>query len=1284
MGGTLGEGPGDKKPLTGKEIRSKYKDNPYVANGRESWGEWLDKKFAYGDPNKTIKDTVVSASKYAGIDPALLYTSAMEEGVQVALSKPDNVSEAYSMWSEKNSKDAAAYPVDGFYAYGLDTFGEVYTSLQKKGYLPKDFDKKFKVFEAVNEKNQKMKTAAFADDESALVAKAAMIRQAQDSLDNYAKSKKIQLTPKQKEFFTLAGYNSGLGNMPKMVESYRQKGYLKDDKFMEPGFKPASWGSVYTNVQRRLQNKYVLQEEGYFALGGSLNPEDSDPNMILPNHDPFGMVENPFAVAQETPQDPNRGNFFEIDNTSGTDVKQDYNIVPIGNRNKFVDMNQLEKAALMGMAGINFLSGGNSQGNMERNSYRKTLERSIYASSAPSHGTGSQAIMEFGGTLAGGPGDPTPPQNARKVKTVPQGYVPLEGFKNYFHNPVTKTGVLPQAGTSQQRGGGEKYNQKLISLLESGHSIDELVEKGYGTREGLAPFSKYYKTLEDDFVYIEPEEQPQEPDYMHKKMSERMFTPQQWAAGDASFYVMQGNSTDPFADMPENKVIDFRPINPHTGKPTGDYYQGIPSGEWSNTMGTNWGVTPERLQKFEKYKIMSGGKKLEFGGELEGEGGGLTITDGGGAKQISSSDHSNPMIEFRGKTHDEGGIGINFQGQEAEVENDEVGWVDQKGGLNIFGKLKVPGTNMTFKKLAKKVAKEESELDRKKSKYLEILNKVDEKDPYQSSASSTAKIMVSSLDKRSKEVAEKKEALASYQELILGMANERQQMEYGGRLQFDGGGKLSASSPEEVQKIIDKYSRGKSPLSAKDFIEVSEKYGVPLDMMLAQAIQESHFGTEGRAARTKNIFNVGNTDNGTENHQNSWRDGLETYAKLMQREYTKDGKFDVQGLLSSSFTRPKLGGTYATDKNYGAAVGRILNKINPEAGYEIGGLTAKVDPVDTGTKAPSSTNYDKAAFNLTKVPEMTFFKEGSTFSYQQEEPEGVETQYGLARREANPLSDDIEFAPADNRPMEYMSPLAVSQIAPELLALSTNRREAVYQPSFQPELKQTFETSFQAGRNSNQSSFNQAAKIAELTGNADMIANLAAQKYKADEAYNMQEIQGNAQQRAAVYAANTDTLNQSQQANIGLFGQQAQQQAQAKFNTDQQFHAAVGSLMSKVDQNRLENKTYNVYANLFKHYGFDKTGKVTFKPDDVVRKFNPGEAMEFGMFAARQGLDKVMGNSNKTVTTYDGNGNEKKVTQINSDLEEFDLIMKNKNLSDQQKQNILKKRGNTVFLNMNG
>lgn len=152
----------------------------------------------------------------------------------------------------------------------------------------------------------------------------------------------------------------------------------------------------------------------------------------------------------------------------------------------------------------------------------------------------------------------------------------------------------------------------------------------------------------------------------------------------------------------------------------------------------------------------------------------------------------------------------------------------------------------------------------------------------------------------------------------------------------DGGWTVS-----KVQGIINKYGNGKSPFTAADYLKVSKDTGVPIDLLLAQGIQESSLGTAGRAVRTKNVGNVGNTDNGAESHNDSWLSGLYRQANLLKKEYGVASQADVQRLVSNNFTRPVKGGNYASDSNYGYKIGKLLNELNGKDFYKYSQFTTE-------------------------------------------------------------------------------------------------------------------------------------------------------------------------------------------------------------------------------------------------------------------------------------------------------------------------------------------------------
>ena len=250
--------------------KAKYSTNPYFKD-REDWGESLDKKFP--NAKNTVRQSIYAASKRTGIDPGLLYTSAMEEGMKLALTGKDTgVRREGFVDYQKNNPKAKEYPIDGGYYYGLNTFGDKYGKTIKVSNLPKGF--KYTPYpQKGTDGSVAFNSAAFRTHEDAISAKAAQMKQVEEAMNYKLRDAKIDLSPEARKFFDMVGYNMGEEKTIEMIRSYQQKGYLKDDRFLDSKFQPASWKEPYTNVQRRYQNYRILNEQGYFNDYNTPNPK---------------------------------------------------------------------------------------------------------------------------------------------------------------------------------------------------------------------------------------------------------------------------------------------------------------------------------------------------------------------------------------------------------------------------------------------------------------------------------------------------------------------------------------------------------------------------------------------------------------------------------------------------------------------------------------------------------------------------------------------------------------------------------------------------------------------------------------------------------------------------------------------------------------------------------------------------------------------------------------------------------------------------------------------------
>lgn len=203
--------------------------------------------------NISAKDAAIQAAKKQGLDPALLYSSTMEEGASGLY--PDKKGEI-STGEEIDAK----YPVSGYANYGLDNFHTDFPEMVKKGYLPKDFD--YVKTGTKNEQGVPVMSGLFKNTEDAMQAKAAYVHLYQDRIDDYAKKTGVEMSPKAKQFFTLIGFNGGEGTAHKLIKYYKENGLLKDDKFLTtPPPKSVDPGGAFGHVLPRLQMADLLRKE---------------------------------------------------------------------------------------------------------------------------------------------------------------------------------------------------------------------------------------------------------------------------------------------------------------------------------------------------------------------------------------------------------------------------------------------------------------------------------------------------------------------------------------------------------------------------------------------------------------------------------------------------------------------------------------------------------------------------------------------------------------------------------------------------------------------------------------------------------------------------------------------------------------------------------------------------------------------------------------------------------------------------------------------------------------
>lgn len=259
-----------------------YSDTSSRQNYLKSWSKKYGDLEGRGDTvlklnevprggSDTMKNISVKTAKQYGIDPALLYSSAMEEGASGLFKDKSGLDTKHRKPGEAGYEDNYGdkqYPINGGQSFGFQTFNQRFPDLVQKGLLPKSFEEKFRKKDGSISEGKVEAANDFKTVEDAMQAKGAMMKYGENYVEDFAKKHNIKLSDEAKEFFTLAWFNGGEGGVNRMVD-YDKKGYLKDDSFLKKrpeeeekvkGTKDDVWG----HSTRRINMRDNLKAENLF------------------------------------------------------------------------------------------------------------------------------------------------------------------------------------------------------------------------------------------------------------------------------------------------------------------------------------------------------------------------------------------------------------------------------------------------------------------------------------------------------------------------------------------------------------------------------------------------------------------------------------------------------------------------------------------------------------------------------------------------------------------------------------------------------------------------------------------------------------------------------------------------------------------------------------------------------------------------------------------------------------------------------------------------------------
>jgi hypothetical protein len=176
-----------------------------------------------------------------------------------------------------------------------------------------------------------------------------------------------------------------------------------------------------------------------------------------------------------------------------------------------------------------------------------------------------------------------------------------------------------------------------------------------------------------------------------------------------------------------------------------------------------------------------------------------------------------------------------------------------------------------------------------------------------------------------------------------------------------------------------------------------------------------------------------------------------------------------------------------------------------------------------------------------------------------------------------------------NQALPYLRPSDVeeldpNQLAGEMYAMATNQLEPVQAQTYQPQLSVPYDISLQDILNENEATFRSQQRLVGY--NPALQGQLSAQKYSANQKVLGEQFRMNQAMKDQIYRENRNILNDAQLKNLGILDQQYARQAEAKSKTKATTQTALNSISAKYAQNKLENRTLQVYENMY-NYRFD-------------------------------------------------------------------------------------------------
>jgi len=604
---------------------------------------------------------------------------------------------------------------------------------------------------------------------------------------------------------------------------------------------------------------------------------------------------------------------------------------------------------------------------------------------------------------------------------------------------------------------------------------------------------------------------------------------------------------------------------------------------------------------------------------------GLDVLWGGGAKKISENPHDNGTIEFNGKSHADGGVGINYNGNTVEVEGGETAAINKDGDMNIFGNMYVPNSKLKFKTAAKRIAKEEEKSSKQLDTAINLVNEYSPYNKYTALSFNSGVAMQEGAQIKQRYLSSQKEDLAHLQNAMLDTAEEKN------------------ISPEKLSNTLRKYKWGGK---IKKYKEGGEVENSPFTQYIADAAKK--YGVNEQIIR-----NLINTESGWHSGNVTSSKGAEGIMQIMPgtakelgltpQQLISNNPEDVKAVIDAGVRYFKQG----LDKNNGdyklalaaynggqGAVETVKKGLGKQqiTGDDLINYYEK----QPANKNPNSyknetlpyiksiygTQHDKDVFRndvygikgeIAPPPPRDYQSIESIHSQKYADNPGAiqpirqnyfdkQTNSFVSNKPDN--TDYFRTSPNKKKPsLADSNKLGISDFLGEIPAL-LDRPDDVAHFSYQPELYQPYQVSFQDRLNSNLGTFKELE--GQIKDNPAALSVLAGQKYNADNQVLAEQFRTNQGINNEITNKNISTINDAKLKNLQLEDTQYTRQEQAKSNTRSRRDQALASISNKFARNRAENMDIRLKENLF-NYRPDAKGVMQNYNPDAVWSVNPSQ-----------------------------------------------------------------------------